>query len=108
MILPLVTVRYLGLQEGFGPIAPRALFNVVGGPVEMIGSTVTLESLTRAGYAVREKKLSLLSGDPMRAAGSVEVNGPTDGLEPLTSAFPSRSPGAMPAAGNFARESNHD
>ena len=53
---PLVLVKYCGLQEGFATLAPRALYNVVGGPVALLGSTVTLESLFAKGYVVKELK----------------------------------------------------
>ena len=53
--MPLVIVKYCGLQEGFAQLAPRALFNVVGGDVpELVRSTVTIESLTEKGYRVKE------------------------------------------------------
>jgi hypothetical protein len=53
--MPLVVVKYCGLQEGFAQLAPRALFNVVGGDVpDLIRSTVTLESLTVKGYRIKE------------------------------------------------------
>lgn len=53
--MPLVLVKYCGLQEGFAQLAPRALFNVVGGEVpELLQSTVTLESLVAKGYQIKE------------------------------------------------------
>lgn len=51
---PLVTVKYLALQPGFATLAPRALYNVVDGHKDLIGSTVTLESLFAKGYEVKE------------------------------------------------------
>lgn len=53
--MPLVVVKYRGLQEGFAQLAPQALFNVVGGEVaELIGSTVVLPSLHARGYQIKE------------------------------------------------------
>ena len=53
--MPLVVVKYHGLQEGFAQLAPQALFNVVGGEVEdLIGSTVVLQSLHAKGYQIKE------------------------------------------------------
>lgn len=55
--MPLVVVKYAGLQEGFAQLAPRALFNVMGGEVPaLLHSTVTLESLFAKGYRVKELK----------------------------------------------------
>ncbi len=56
-----VIVKYAGMQEGFisrqGSLPPRALYNVVGGDVpELLKSTVTLESLHKNGYVVKEEK----------------------------------------------------
>ena len=53
--MPLVVVKYCGLQEGFAQLAPQALFNVVGGDVaDLIKSTVTLPSLHAKGYRIKE------------------------------------------------------
>lgn len=55
--MPTVLVKYIGLQEGFAQLAPRALFNVVGGDVpELLRSTVTLESLVARGLQIKEAK----------------------------------------------------
>lgn len=54
---PVVVVKYHALQEGFATMAPRALYNVVGGEVpELLASTVTIEGLFAKGYTVREIK----------------------------------------------------
>jgi hypothetical protein len=37
-------------------MAPFALFNVVAGPADLVGSTVTLESLFAKGYEVQEER----------------------------------------------------
>lgn len=60
--MPLVVVKYCGLQEGFAQLAPRALFNVVGGDVpELLHSTVTLESLYAKGYRIKEESRAVTS-----------------------------------------------
>lgn len=51
---PLVVVKYCGLQTGGGFVPSRALFNVVAGPLDLIHSTRTVESLEAEGYEVRE------------------------------------------------------
>lgn len=54
---PVVIVKYHALQEGFATLAPRALYNVVGGDVpELLHSTVTIEALFAKGYVVREER----------------------------------------------------
>lgn len=49
---PSILVRALGWQEGFGRLEGRMLYNVVAGDPTMIGSTVTTESLLKAGWRV--------------------------------------------------------
>lgn len=52
---PIVTVKYAGLQSGFGEIGSRALFNVVSADEpQLVGSTRTVESLEAEGYQVKE------------------------------------------------------
>ena len=46
---PWVLVRFCGYQQGFGTYPGRALFNIVAGPYT-VGSTVTIESMIKAGY----------------------------------------------------------
>ena len=46
---PWVLVRFQGWQQGFGAMPGRALFNIVAGPYT-VGSTVTIESMIKAGY----------------------------------------------------------
>jgi len=53
---PLVIVKYIGLQTGGGTLPSRALFNVVAGPLELLHSTRTVESLEAEGYDVREER----------------------------------------------------
>lgn len=53
-VKPLVWVKYRGLQSGFNLVPSRALYNVTGGPDQLLGSTVTLESLEAQGYQVKE------------------------------------------------------
>lgn len=55
---PLVLVKYHGLQSGCGVTRSIALFNVVAGPVDLLKSTRTVESLEAEGYDVREEKLT--------------------------------------------------
>lgn len=50
----LVIVKYCGLQSGCGVTRSIALFNVVAGPVDLLKSTRTVESLEAEGYEVRE------------------------------------------------------
>lgn len=58
--MPVVVVKYHGLQQGFAQLAPMALFNVVGGEVpDLIGSTVLLQSLHAKGYQIREVRSEL-------------------------------------------------
>jgi len=51
---PELVVKYIGLQSGFGLVRSRALFNVVAGAPELIGSTRTIESLEAEGFQVKE------------------------------------------------------
>jgi hypothetical protein len=55
---PLVMVRYRGLQSGCGITKSIPLFNVVAGPLELIGSTRTVESLEAEGYQIIESRIS--------------------------------------------------
>ena len=43
------------MQEGFGSLPPRMLYNVVGGDY-MLGSTVTKESMIERGFTVEVVK----------------------------------------------------
>lgn len=53
---PLVVVKYAGLQTGGGFAPSRALYNVVAGPLDLLNSTRTVESLEAEGYQVKEAK----------------------------------------------------
>lgn len=54
-VMPVVIVKYQGLQQGFAQLAPQALYNVIGGEVkELTGSTVTLPTLHAKGYRIVE------------------------------------------------------
>jgi hypothetical protein len=55
-------VKYCGLQSGFGALPSRALFNVVCGPVDLLHSTRTVESLEADGYEVVESRGSKVEG----------------------------------------------
>jgi len=48
---PVVFLKEQGLQEGFGTIPSRMLYNVVGGDY-MMGSTVTKETMLERGFKV--------------------------------------------------------
>lgn len=51
----LLIVRYAGLQSGGGLVPSRALYNVITGPIDLLHSTRTIESLEADGYEVQEE-----------------------------------------------------
>lgn len=73
---PLVVVKYLGLQSGFGLRPSCALFNVVAGPADLLKSTVTVESLEADGYEVIEQ------GN----RGTSNIQHPTSNIQPKEAA----------------------